>query len=122
MEKELKPWPALWALVIGFFMILIDTTIVSVANPAIMKGLDLDIHRGEVGVAIGIEAGDALAKDVTSVKTGRTLDEIAAKSTKVWNSNQSVDANVKALKKTAKKKTPATRKAKKKTTGKARRA
>ena len=41
MERQLKRWPALWALVIGFFMILIDTTIVSVANPSIMKGLNL---------------------------------------------------------------------------------
>lgn len=35
-----NPWPALWALVIGFFMILLDTTIVSVANPAIKAALD----------------------------------------------------------------------------------
>ncbi|WP_460801600.1 DHA2 family efflux MFS transporter permease subunit [Microbacterium sp. GXF6406] len=35
-----NPWPALWALVIGFFMILVDTTIVSVANPAIKAALD----------------------------------------------------------------------------------
>ncbi len=34
MEIVARPWPALWALVIGFFMILVDTTIVSVANPA----------------------------------------------------------------------------------------
>lgn len=34
-----SPWPALWALVVGFFMILIDTTIVSVANPSIQEGL-----------------------------------------------------------------------------------
>ncbi len=37
-----SPWPALWALVIGFFMILVDTTIVSVANPAIKAALDPD--------------------------------------------------------------------------------
>jgi len=85
-------------------------------NWLLIKEVDDQAKRGK--------AGDALAKDVTSVKTGRTLDEIAAKSTKVWNSNQSVDANVKALKKkTAKKKTPATRKrAKKKIAKKSRRA
>ncbi|WP_313811108.1 MFS transporter [Glutamicibacter sp.] len=36
-------WNALWALVIGFFMILLDTTIVSTAMPAIMSALDADI-------------------------------------------------------------------------------
>ena len=35
-----SPWPALWALIIGFFMILVDTTIVAVANPAIKAALD----------------------------------------------------------------------------------
>lgn len=34
-----NPWHALWALLIGFFMILVDATIVAVANPAIMAGL-----------------------------------------------------------------------------------
>lgn len=44
MDSVAKPWPALWSLVIGFFMILIDTTIVSVANPAIMAGLHAGIN------------------------------------------------------------------------------
>ncbi len=71
-------------------------------NWLLIKEIDDKARRGR--------AGDALARETTSVKTGRTLDEIAAKSTKVWNSNRSVDENVKALKapakKTAKKKTP----------------
>jgi bifunctional non-homologous end joining protein LigD len=59
-------------------------------NWLLIKEVDDVAKRGK--------AGDALAKDVTSVKSGRTLDEIAAKSTKVWNSNRSTDDNVKALK------------------------
>lgn len=34
-----NPWHALWAMMVGFFMILVDATIVSVANPSIMAGL-----------------------------------------------------------------------------------
>jgi hypothetical protein len=33
LPTDYKPWPALWAMVIGFFMILVDNTIVSVATP-----------------------------------------------------------------------------------------
>ena len=35
-----NPWNALWAMLVGFFMILVDATIVAVANPAIMEKLD----------------------------------------------------------------------------------
>ena len=31
-----NPWHALWAMLVGFFMILVDATIVAVANPSIM--------------------------------------------------------------------------------------
>lgn len=40
---EIRPWAALWTLVLGFFIIIIDTTIVSVANPTIMRALDTDM-------------------------------------------------------------------------------
>lgn len=39
-----NPWPVLWALVIGFFMILVDNTIVSVATPAILADLRTDVN------------------------------------------------------------------------------
>lgn len=34
-----KPWNALWAMMIGFFMIMVDSTIVAIANPTIMTSL-----------------------------------------------------------------------------------
>ncbi|MGV0849526.1 MFS transporter [Mycolicibacterium phlei] len=34
-----NPWHALWAMMVGFFMILVDATIVSVANPSLMDSL-----------------------------------------------------------------------------------
>ncbi|HEX4301229.1 MAG TPA: DNA polymerase ligase N-terminal domain-containing protein [Rhizomicrobium sp.] len=71
-------------------------------NWLLIKEIDDDAKRGK--------AGDALTKEVTSVKTGRTLEEIAAKSTKVWNSNRSVDENVAALKKAPAKKAAAKKK------------
>ncbi|MGJ3508143.1 DHA2 family efflux MFS transporter permease subunit [Enemella sp. A6] len=43
--SERDAWRALWALVIGFFMILVDSTIVSVATPALMVAFDADIAR-----------------------------------------------------------------------------
>ena len=37
-----NPWYALWALLVGFFMILLDATIVAVANPSVMDALHVD--------------------------------------------------------------------------------
>lgn len=36
------PWHALWAMMVGFFMILVDATIVAVANPVLMEKLGAD--------------------------------------------------------------------------------
>ena len=36
-EDPENPWPALWALIVGFFMILVDVSIVSIATPALMS-------------------------------------------------------------------------------------
>lgn len=76
MERQLKPWPALWALVIGFFMILIDTTIVSVANPSIMKGLNLGTDYNSV---IWVTSAYLLAYAVPLLITGRLGDRFGPK-------------------------------------------
>ena len=39
-----SPWPALWAMLVGFFMILVDSTIVAVANPSIMTALNISSY------------------------------------------------------------------------------
>ena len=44
-----NPWNALWALLVGFFMILLDATIVAVANPSIMDALARRLRRGHLG-------------------------------------------------------------------------
>lgn len=73
-ETVTRPWPALWALVIGFFMILIDTTIVSVANPSIMAGLNTDINS-----VIWVTSAYLLAYAVPLLITGRLGDRFGPK-------------------------------------------
>ncbi|WP_284976344.1 DHA2 family efflux MFS transporter permease subunit [Arthrobacter sp. efr-133-TYG-104] len=74
MENVAKPWPALWSLVVGFFMILIDTTIVSVANPRIMAGLNTDINA-----VIWVTSAYLLSYAVPLLITGRLGDRFGPK-------------------------------------------
>ncbi len=74
MEIVARPWPALWSLVIGFFMILVDTTIVSVANPSIMEGLNADINS-----VIWVTSAYLLAYAVPLLITGRLGDRFGPK-------------------------------------------
>ncbi|GAA3751806.1 MFS transporter [Microbacterium kribbense] len=72
-----SPWPALWALVIGFFMILVDTTIVSVANPAIKAALDPDTTN--LDNVIWVTSAYLLAYAVPLLITGRLGDRFGPK-------------------------------------------
>ncbi|WP_144762369.1 DHA2 family efflux MFS transporter permease subunit [Curtobacterium sp. 9128] len=71
---EKKPWPALWALVVGFFMILVDSTIVSVATPTIAQKLDADINA-----VIWVTSAYLLAYAVPLLITGRLGDRFGPK-------------------------------------------
>jgi len=69
-----KPWPALWALVLGFFMILVDANIVQVAVPAIIRGLGTDVNG-----AVWVTSAYLLAYAVPLLITGRLGDKLGSK-------------------------------------------
>lgn len=69
-----NPWAALWALCLGFFMILMDTTIVTVATPTIMRELGTDI-----ATAVWVTSGYMLAFAVPLLITGRLGDRFGPK-------------------------------------------
>jgi EmrB/QacA subfamily drug resistance transporter len=69
-----NPWPALWALSMGFFMILVDATIVSVATPAIMADLGADVAS-----VVWVTSAYLLAYAVPLLVTGRLGDRFGPK-------------------------------------------
>jgi EmrB/QacA subfamily drug resistance transporter len=74
LPADYRPWPALWAMVIGFFMILVDNTIVSVATPAIGRDLHADVNS-----VIWVTSAYLLAYAVPLLVTGRLGDRFGPK-------------------------------------------
>ena len=69
-----SPWPALWALVLGFFMILVDATIVSIATPALMAAFGADVDS-----VAWVTSAYLLAYAVPLLITGRLGDRFGPK-------------------------------------------
>ncbi|WP_036528066.1 DHA2 family efflux MFS transporter permease subunit [Nocardia sp. CNY236] len=74
MSTNRNPWPALFALVVGFFMLLLDVTIVAVANPAIMASLHADVSQ-----VIWVTSAYLLTYAVPLLVTGRLGDRFGPK-------------------------------------------
>jgi EmrB/QacA subfamily drug resistance transporter len=69
-----RPWPALWALLAGIFMILVDSTVVSVATDAIWVDLKTDLNS-----VVWVTSGYLLAYTVPLLLAGRLGDMFGPK-------------------------------------------
>ncbi|NUS42379.1 MAG: DHA2 family efflux MFS transporter permease subunit [Mycobacteriaceae bacterium] len=74
MSVERNPWQALGALCVGFFMILLDMTIVAVANPAIASHLQADMNS-----LVWVTSAYLLVYAVPLLVTGRLGDRFGPK-------------------------------------------
>ncbi|MUM22134.1 DHA2 family efflux MFS transporter permease subunit [Mycobacterium sp. CBMA271] len=70
-----RPWTTLWVVLFGLFMILLDSTIVSVANPAIKAGFDADYSA-----TVWVTSAYLLGYAVPLLVTGRLGDQFGPRS------------------------------------------
>lgn len=69
-----NPWNALWAMMVGFFMIMVDSTIVVIANPTIKA----DLHTGYATV-VWVTSAYLLGYGVVLLVAGRLGDRFGTK-------------------------------------------
>jgi EmrB/QacA subfamily drug resistance transporter len=69
-----NPWTALWVMMIGFFMIMVDSTIVAIANPTIKA----DLHVGYDAV-VWVTSAYLLGQAVVLLVAGRLGDRYGPK-------------------------------------------
>lgn len=74
-EQPTNPWLTLWAMLVGFFVILVDSTIVAVANPSIMDALAIDSYDA----IIWVTSAYLLAYAVPLMLAGRLGDRFGPK-------------------------------------------
>jgi EmrB/QacA subfamily drug resistance transporter len=70
-----NPWNTLWAMLVGFFMILVDSTIVAVANPTIMAAFNIT----DYDTVIWVTSAYLLAYAVPLLLSGRLGDRYGPK-------------------------------------------
>jgi len=74
LSEPVNPWNALWAMLLGFFVILVDSTIVAVANPSIMVALGVGYDT-----VIWVTSSYLLAYAVPLLVAGRLGDRFGPK-------------------------------------------
>jgi EmrB/QacA subfamily drug resistance transporter len=73
-EQRSAPWSALVALCLGFFMILLDGTVITVATPTLVRALHTDVHT-----VVWVTSAYLLAFAVPLLITGRLGDRFGPK-------------------------------------------
>ena len=75
LTQTASPWRALWVMLVGFFMILVDSTIVAVANPSIMAALRI----ADYDLVIWVTSAYLLGFAVPLLLAGRMGDRYGPK-------------------------------------------